>query len=143
MPARIVLVDDDPDFIARTVAALREALSQDVLSFTNSPSALDALEGVERIELLITRVQFPPGQPHGVALARITRMKQRGVKVLFMSRPENVEFTEGVGEVLVFPLMPADVVAKAREMLASTPPVPILPGTTCSFGDEFVTNRPE
>ena len=58
--------------------------------FINSPSALHAGEGVERIELLITRMEFRLGQPHGVALARITRMKQRGVKESFMSRPENV-----------------------------------------------------
>ena len=69
MPARVVLVHDDPEFTAMAVAALRQVVGCDLAWFSDSHSALDALEAAEKIELLITPAQFPPGQPHGVALA--------------------------------------------------------------------------
>jgi hypothetical protein len=78
---------------------------------------LDALESAEKIELLITPAQFPPGQPHGVALGRIARVKRPGVKMLFISKPEDQQFTEGVGEILLAPVTVDEIVAKIREML--------------------------
>jgi hypothetical protein len=33
-------------------------------------SAIDALEHAQQIEVLVTRVIFPDGQPNGVSLAR-------------------------------------------------------------------------
>ena len=88
MPARIVVVHDDPEFIDRTVTALLAA-GYDVTAFTDTISALAALEAAQWLELLITRVIFPPGQPNGVALARMARVKKPGVKVLFASSPRN------------------------------------------------------
>jgi hypothetical protein len=41
MPARVVVVHDEPDFIERTVAALRAA-GHEVMAFSSSMSAIDA-----------------------------------------------------------------------------------------------------
>jgi CheY-like chemotaxis protein len=47
MPARIVVVHDEPEFIDRTVAALRAA-GHAVMAFMSSMSAIDALENARR-----------------------------------------------------------------------------------------------
>ena len=82
MPARIVIVHDEPDFADPLTAALRLA-GHDVATFMDSQVGWDALDAAERIELLITRVDFPPGKPHGVSLARMARYKRLGIRVMF------------------------------------------------------------
>ena len=67
MPARIVVVHDDPVFGEATLAALCDA-GHDVVAFQDTMSALDAREVAQPIELLITRLQFPAGQPNRVSL---------------------------------------------------------------------------
>ena len=116
MPARIVVVHDDPVFLD-CVPAL-QAAGYDVKSFTSSMDALGALEAAQHIELLITRAAFPEGTPHGVAIARMARMKKPGIRVLFVARPENREHTEGVGEFLPLPMPASEIVAAAKRLLA-------------------------
>ena len=79
---RIVVVHDDPEFLALTVNALRDD-GHDTAAFSVTMSALDALDAASSCEVLITRVQFPPGQPHGVSLALMARNKRPGIKILF------------------------------------------------------------
>jgi DNA-binding NtrC family response regulator len=116
MPARVVVVHDEPDFIDRTVAALRAA-GHDVMAFSSSMSAIVALEHAQQIEVLVTRVIFPEGQPNGVSLALMTKMKKPGVKVLFAALPETQKHTEGVGEFLPAPVDPSDIVSRVSTML--------------------------
>ena len=118
MPARVVVVHDNPDFIDPVVAGLR-GVGLDVVTFTDTMSALNALEHAQRVELMITRVQFSKGQPSGVALARMAWMKRSGIKVLFVALPEMQMHTEGLGEFMAAPVATADVVAKVVEMLES------------------------
>jgi CheY-like chemotaxis protein len=66
MSADIIFVYDDPEFIERAAAALRPG--HKVVTSREPMEALDALETAP-LEILITRVRFPIGQPHGVALA--------------------------------------------------------------------------
>jgi DNA-binding NtrC family response regulator len=116
MPARILVVHDDPGFTERTAAAL-VAAGHDVSAFTSSMSAIKALEAAQQIEVLVTRVVFPEGQPNGVALALMAKMKKPGVKVLFAALPETQAHTEGVGEFLPAPADPADIVALIGKIL--------------------------
>jgi hypothetical protein len=67
--------------------------------------------------MLITRVAFREGMPHGVSLALMARADHRHIKILFLARPEMTGYTEGVGEVLIMPALAEDVVAKVREVL--------------------------
>jgi DNA-binding NtrC family response regulator len=117
MPARIVVVHDDPQFIEDMMAALRAA-SHDVRAYTDTMSAIEAFETAKQLEVLVTRVIFPAGQPNGVALARMARVKRPGVKVLFAAIPEMRKHTEGVGEFLPAPVDPATIVARVAEMLS-------------------------
>ena len=116
MQARIVVVHDDPEFIERTVTALLAA-GHDVRPFSDTISATDALRTSQRIEVLITRIVFGIGQPHGVALARMARIKRPSVKVLFVARPEFLAHTEGVGEFLPMWAATADIAATVDRML--------------------------
>ena len=68
MPAQIVVVHDDQKFIERTVVALVDA-GHEVVALASSMSAIEPLEAAQQIEVLITRVIFPEGQPNGVSLA--------------------------------------------------------------------------
>jgi DNA-binding NtrC family response regulator len=117
MPAAIVLVHDDSAFGEATADALRAA-GNTVATFTGSLRAMSALEQEQQIDLLITGVNFPDGQPHGVALARMVLVRRRKVKVLFVAQPAMLEHTENLGVLLPAPATPADVVAAANRLLA-------------------------
>jgi DNA-binding NtrC family response regulator len=117
MPAQIVVVHDDSEFLDRIVTALRTA-GYDVASFTDTMAATNALEQAHLMDMLITRVRFPAGMPPGPALARMTLVKRPGVRVLFVGDPANEGFTEGVGEFLPTPTTAAEVVAMVERMLA-------------------------
>jgi hypothetical protein len=71
MSANIIFVHDDPEFIEEAAAALRLA-GHKVVTFREP--TLNAVETAP-FEILITRVWFPIGQPNGVALARMARLK--------------------------------------------------------------------
>ena len=116
MSARVAVVHDDARIRDDLVNALRCA-GCDATGFSETRAALVAIEADERIELIITRVTFPEGTQNGVSLALMGRMKQRGMKVLFLARPQMVKYTSGVGEVLQTPVPATDVVAKVRAML--------------------------
>ena len=59
MPARIVVVHDEPEF-ADPLAAMLGAAGQDVAVFADPMAALHALDTVQTIEVLVTRVQLRP-----------------------------------------------------------------------------------
>ena len=130
MPARIVVVHDDVVLLEAIEAALR-AEGHDVAGFNNSLLAWDALTAGNRAEVLVTRIRFPPGQPHGVALSRHARAHRPAVRVLFVALPELQFHTEGLGAFLAVPVSPADIVTAVSRLLAITdPPDP----PTCHSG---------
>ena len=116
MPARVVVVHDEPKFSKQTVDALR-LVGYEVAAFTDPMAALDALENAQRVEVLITRVRFPPRKPNGIALALMARHKRPGIKVLFTARPEFAEHAEGVGEFMPMPVSPQELVASVGRLL--------------------------
>ena len=116
MPARVVVVHDDPMF-ADPLAALLGA-GQDVALFTDPMAALDALDTARTIEVLVTRVRFAPGQPNGIVLARMARIKRPGIRVLFVARPEFAGHTAGLGTFMAQPVSVADVAETVSRLLA-------------------------
>jgi DNA-binding NtrC family response regulator len=90
MPARIVIVHDDPE----TREPLAEALTLaglDVAKFHDATTALEALREARTVEVLITRVRFGRGKPHGLALVIHTRKRRPDVKVIFAGSPRSIE----------------------------------------------------
>jgi DNA-binding NtrC family response regulator len=121
MPARIVLVHDDPEFVGPALRGLRAA-GYDVVAFTESMPAIDALEHPKRIELLITRVRFPLGTPNGAALARMARLKRPGIKVLFTSFPDVRQHIDSLGVFLPRPFSTDELLETVGRMLGQSDP---------------------
>jgi CheY-like chemotaxis protein len=88
MPARIVVVHDDPYFREHLTTSLNDS-GYEAIAFEDSLLAWDALGRANRIEVLITRVQFEAGKPYGIALAQWARSNRPGVHVLFTARRRN------------------------------------------------------
>ena len=116
MPARIVVVHDDPEFIERTVTALVSA-GHDVRAFSSSMSAIEALETAQRHQRQRDAVRLALRKDDPCHEHLYSKVKKPGVKVLFAARPDTEEHTEGVGEFLPSPADPADIVALIGRML--------------------------
>jgi DNA-binding response OmpR family regulator len=119
MPARIVVAHSDPDFLNDTVRELQCA-GYDVVGFLDSNAALASLESAKRIEVLVTRLIFAKGTPHGVALALMAQLRRPDLKVLFTALPDVAHHAEGLGDILIAPVRANEVLAKIREMLSET-----------------------
>ena len=117
MPAQIVLVHDDKNFLEEVAAAFA-AVGHDIAAFERSMTALSALERAARADVLITRLTFPPGNPNGVSLTLMARVKWPGIKVLFAGREQMRAYTEGVGEFLPSPINVSELVETVTRLLA-------------------------
>ena len=116
MTARIILVHDDPVFTENVSLALRGA-GYDVVVFGHPMDALAAIEQSDPATMLITRVQFPAGMPHGIALAQMVQMKRPAMKVLITGKPQFAEHAQDVGTFLPHPVRSAQVVAAVDGLL--------------------------
>jgi len=118
MPARIVIVHDEPDFADPLTAALKLA-GHDVAMFMDPAVGWDALDAARRVELLITRINFSPGKPNGISLARMARYKRPSIRVVFTARPEFAQHADGLGEFLSMPVNVPDIVQVVERLLES------------------------
>ena len=116
MPGQIVLVHNRAAFGNEAASALREA-GYAVAAFTDPMRALDALDGGETTELLITRVNYPKGKPNGVALALMARNRCPDMRVLFTARADMQRHAEGIGEFLPTPVAVSELVAVVTRLL--------------------------
>lgn len=76
MPAPVVLVHDDPQYLSDAESALRQA-GFDVAAISDAFVALKALETANRADLLITPLRMPDGMPNGVSLALMAKRRRR------------------------------------------------------------------
>jgi hypothetical protein len=56
------------------------------------------------------------GQLNGVALTQMARMKQPWIKVVFTIAAENLEYIEGIGDVVIAPIDIAEFVASVAKL---------------------------
>jgi DNA-binding response OmpR family regulator len=113
-----VVVHDDPSLLEPLAASLR-ASGYDVATFSDSIAAWDALNGAQRIEILVTRIQFAAGTPHGIALARSARARSPGLRVLFVALPQFKGDAEGLGMFLPLPARVPEIAEAIGRMLAN------------------------
>ena len=118
IPARVVVVHDEPSFLDPLVTSLR-AVGVDVAAFSDSSLAWDALQFSSNVEILVTRVQFMPGKPHGVTLARWVKERSPAVRILFVALPEFQTDIKDVGLLLPRPVSVPQVAEAVCRMLSS------------------------
>jgi len=109
MPARILLVHDDRAYMEKVASTLQSA-GHDVATFATPMAALGALETNRKIDLLVTKVLFEDAAIHGIALARMARLKCLGIRILFLDRAETQRHTDGIGEFTAVPIEVPDLV---------------------------------
>ena len=111
-----MVVHDDQYFLDHAAAALRDA-GLDVVCFPGSMAALRGLRAADTIDLLITRVRFPEGTPHGLSLAMMAKYQRPGIKVLFSARPDMEKYTEALGELVQYSADVSELVDTAIKLL--------------------------
>jgi DNA-binding NtrC family response regulator len=116
MPARIVVVHDDPEFVDLLTIGLSLA-GHDIATYPDPVAAWDALSAPKLTKVLITRVQFEPGRSNGVALANMAKSKSREISVLFTALPKFREEAEQLGMFLPMSASAPDVIAAVEGLL--------------------------
>ena len=116
MPARVVVVHDDPEFID----ALAEKLGPDTMWFTDPVRALLALESAKTVAFLVTRLQFANRQSVGLSLARVTKAVRPDVRIIFTGAPGQQEYARDLGDFIPEPVR-ATHVAMVVEWLTDRP----------------------
>jgi len=80
----ILVVEDDQMFAYALDRCLREA-DFEVIRAAGSLEALGHLESGHRLDLLLADLHMPAGQPHGIALSMMARIRRPRLPVIFMS----------------------------------------------------------
>ena len=122
MPARIMIVHDEPYFADEVASILRPG-EDDVATFADPAAALDALESGERIELLVSCGDFGPGKLNGVTLARMARARRPEIDVLLIGPLEVAQYAGGLGHFLREPVSPWELMTTIERLLRVSRPV--------------------
>jgi DNA-binding NtrC family response regulator len=117
--ANLIIAYDEPTFAIPLEIGLRRA-GHTVSVFSEPLEALNALETTRDVGMLITRVRFSPGQPHGIALARMARLKHARIQILFVARAEFAEEAKDLGEFIPMPANVVEVVKAVERMMKSS-----------------------
>lgn len=118
-PKRILVYEDD-EICSYAMAKTLAGKSYIIEVASNFKDALRVIEDGKILDLIIVDVVFPPGQVNGLAMARMARMKQRGLKVIYVTgfRMSPVE-DEAFGPILDKPVLDDVLIAEVERALAS------------------------
>lgn len=111
MLASVIVVHDSSEFLASAASTLRGA-GYGVTCHGSPLAAIDDVEAGTRIDALVTGLAFPAGSPHGISLARMLRVRRRGLPVVFVGSEARFQ-TEAasIGELLPSPVDPSELAA--------------------------------
>ena len=99
---KTLLVVEDDETLGYTLSRQLEAAGYNVMLAKSSMTALKFLESDRPIDFVITDIVMPPGQPNGLALARMARMKRLGMKVAFITGYKDLAIGENTISAKVF-----------------------------------------
>ena len=119
---RLLVVEDDPQVLAVTVAVLTE-LGYEVITAPNAQIAMERLEAGEAVDLLFSDVVMPGGC-NGVELAKRAREMRPGLKVLLSSGyvGEAVSRAAESFELIDKPYERATLAQRLSQMMGSSSP---------------------
>jgi len=118
----ILIVEDD--------ASLRHAIGRElraagygVVASGDSMAALDELSSGQ-IDLLLTDIVLPKGKPHGIALARMAKLRRPKLPVLYMTAHRDVVRDESDldGKLFYKPIDIGELVKATADSFRSQPP---------------------
>ncbi len=120
MSGKVIVVEDDAGFCYAVGKALEKA-GFDVESYVGSTEAWPFVGASAKIDLLLTDLLFPKGQPSGVALARSALYHHPGLPIIYMTAFDHAakQASTEDGLVLTKPVELTTLVEKVRELLAS------------------------
>ncbi len=121
--ATILMVEDDPAFADALDRGLRAARF-DVVAVNDSLEALRLLETDRPVDMLLTDIKMPEGQPHGIALSVMARRQRPALPVIFMSGYPDLIRDAGLDEtVFAKPFNLTVLVDAIRQRLQASPPI--------------------
>lgn len=115
MSDRVLVVDDDDGFRYATVKLLTDA-GFETVEAPDYRQALEILDDKKPLALLLMDIVIPG--VNGFALARMARMRHRGLKVIYLSAFD-VPTDEAIGPVLRKPVDSNALLAEIDKVLAS------------------------
>ena len=120
MPGKVIVVEDDAAFCYAVGKALENA-GFAVETHVGSTAAWPFVGATAQLDLLVTDLLFPKGQPSGVALARSALYHHPGLPIIYMTAFEQAaeQATTEDGLVLTKPIELATLVQNVRELLAA------------------------
>jgi two-component system cell cycle sensor histidine kinase/response regulator CckA len=113
----ILLVDDDPIFLASMAKALRRSCYR-VTTAEHFTAALNLLESPDKPDILVADIVMPRSI-NGIALARMARLRHPSVATIFLTGyvvPESEQMS--FGPLLRKPIEPAQLIAAIEAELA-------------------------
>lgn len=106
----ILLVDDDPLFLASMTQALRQNRYR-VTTAEHFAAALDLLESADEPSILVADLVIPRSI-NGVLLARMARLRQPSIATIFVTGYRMPDMEQmALGPVLQKPVEPAELIA--------------------------------
>jgi CheY-like chemotaxis protein len=115
-----VLVVEDDEAFAYVAAKIVERAGHRVITASGSLAALNVLDAGRWIDLILTDIRMPPGEPHGFALCKMARARRPHLPVIFMTAyPNLAEHADPDDTVLSKPLDEAVLVAEVNARLAA------------------------
>jgi hypothetical protein len=103
--------------LAEGVAALLKTAGEDATAFTSTTLALSALENAGSIEVLISGLEFPAGQPNGISLANLARARRPNIRIAFVGPEELAQYTAGLGQLISLPASAGKLAGVALALL--------------------------
>jgi DNA-binding response OmpR family regulator len=114
MSNRILIVDNDDGFRYATARLLTTA-GFDVVQARDFRDALPVIEDGNPLALLVVDLMLP--SVNGFALARMGRMKQFDLKVVYVTDDDDIPGDEAIGPIMHKPVEFIGLLAMIRDML--------------------------
>jgi CheY-like chemotaxis protein len=116
----ILFVEDDEAYLY-AISRLLEVAGFRIVPVRDFAKALEVVEN-EEVDLLLTDIRMPIGQPHGFALARMARQRRSALPVIYLTGVVDVPQPErdaALGKILYKPIEPETLIAEIRDELTA------------------------
>jgi DNA-binding response OmpR family regulator len=112
-----ILVVEDSNGLRYSLSRELEAAGYHVEQAQDFRDALEILENGRRIAVLVVDVVLP--RVNGFALARMARLKQHKLKVIYLTGIDDIPIHEADGPVIHKPVRPDVLLATVRDRLSA------------------------